>query len=299
MPMRRQNRFGPDRFSPGRRAVVIGALALPLMGFRSFQSLFAPDAELWPRWEAHDPQSSMAVDWAAWDTWLASHVIAGPDGITRIDYGAVTAEERTRLDRIIDALAAVPVSGLNRDAQMAYWLNLYNAVTVKLILDHYPVESIRDIKLGGGLFGGGPWDASLVEVEGQPLTLNEIEHRILRPIWQDPRIHYGVNCASIGCPNLWPTAWMPETLDAELDAAARAFVRHPRGVEITRRGGEVRVTVSSIYDWFVEDFGGTERGVLAHLQRHATPETAAQLAELRSIDGSAYDWSLNDAGAVD
>jgi len=287
----------------------------------------------------------MAVDGAAWDTWLARHVIAGPDGITRIDYGAVTAAERTGLDRIIDALAAVPVSDLKRDAQMAYWLNLYNAVTVKLILDHYPVESIRDIKLGGGLFGGGPWDAPLVEVEGQPITLNEIEHRILRPIWQDPRIHYGVNCASIGCPNLWPAAWKPETLDAELDAAARAFVRHPRGeettrrggedratecsyyvwvveayggargaeleeaagawvrrrrgVERTRRGGEDRVTVSSIEDGVVEECGGRERGVLAHLRRHATPETAAQLADLSSIDGSAYDWSLNDAGAVD
>ncbi len=295
----------PDlsRARASRRAVIAGALALPLMGFKGFDSLFAPKAELWERWQQHDPSSSVALDWSDWDAWLGRHVMAGPDGINRFDYSEINGAERAALDAIIDRLAAVTVSTLNRDQQFAYWVNLYNAVTLRLVLDHYPVESIRDIKLGGGFFAAGPWDTALVTVEDTALTLNDIEHRILRPIWRDPRIHYAVNCASLGCPNLKPEAWVAESLDTDLDAAARAFVRHPRGLSIERRADTFRVRISKIYTWFDDDFatapGQSERGILEHLQRYAAPETAQQLAELARIDSSDYDWSLNDAGRVD
>ncbi|MEQ8587223.1 MAG: DUF547 domain-containing protein [Thalassobaculaceae bacterium] len=286
---------GPARIA--RRTVLGGLAVATLTGFRSLEGLFAPDAEPWPRWEAHAPGSDRRVDWTRYDSWLARHVVAGTDGVTRIDYGAVSGADRAELSAVIDALQTVAVAGLDRDQQFAFWANLYNAVTLKVVLDHYPVASIKDIDLGGGVFGGGPWKAALVTVDSVALSLNDIEHRILRPIWRDPRIHYAVNCAAVGCPNLRGTAWHAETLERDLDAAARAFVNHPRGVRPSSGSERDGLVVSKIYDWFAEDFGGDEAGVLAHLQRYAEGETAGFLAERRGIKGTAYDWSLNDLRA--
>ena len=121
-------------------------------------------------------------------------------------------------------MAAVRVSGLGRDEQCAYWINLYNALTLEVVLDHYPVDSIRDIDISPGLFSQGPWGKKLITVEGEQVSLNDIEHRILRPIWRDPRIHYAINCASLGCPNLQPRPFTGRTLDHALDLAAMRFV---------------------------------------------------------------------------
>jgi hypothetical protein len=254
-------------------------------------ALAGPEAELWQRWTAHDPSSDRRVDHDAWGALLSVLSREGPDGVRRVDYGAITGETRTKLDRYLETLQAVPVSQLARAEQFAYWVNLYNALTVQVIAEHYPVDSIRDIDISPGWFSNGPWGAELVTVEGAALSLDDIEHRILRPIWQDPRIHYAVNCASIGCPDLAPDPWTSEGLDARLDAAARAYVNHPRGARVEDDGGLV---VSKIYSWFIEDFGGSEVGVLDHLRRHADTDLAAALAGRDGFDGTAYDWSLND-----
>jgi hypothetical protein len=250
----------------------------------------APKADLWQRWTAHDPASAAIVDHAAWDGFLARYRVMGEDGIARVAYGAVTPDDRAALDAYVDGLAAVPVSGLNRPEQRAYWVNLYNALTVRLVLDHYPVKSIRDIGALPSWLGGGPWKQKLVTVDGETLTLDDIEHRILRPIWRDPRIHYVVNCASLGCPDLPAHALTADNAEAVLDQAARAYVNHPRGVTV--RDG--RLTVSSIYVWFEADFGGGDTGVIAHLKRYAAPALGAQLETVDAIAGDAYDWSLND-----
>ena len=276
-----------------RRSVMMlgaGALLTSAATFRPASALAAPKSELWPRWEAHDPAAITRVDHAAWDALIARYRVPGPDGVARFDYGAVTAAERATLDAYVGLLAATPVSALARPEQLAFWLNAYNALTVKVILDHYPVRSIRDIDISPGLFADGPWGRKLLEIEGERVSLDDIEHRILRPIWRDPRIHYGVNCASIGCPDLPPMAFTAENADAQLQAGAAAFVNHPRGA----RFDGARLIVSSIYDWFVEDFGGNDAGVIAHLATHAQPELAARLAGLQRIDDDSYDWSLND-----
>jgi hypothetical protein len=172
---------------------------------------------------------------------------------------------------------------------MAFWINLYNALTLQVVARRHPVDSIRDIDISPGWFSDGPWDAVLVSVEGEALTLNDIEHRILRPIWRDPRIHYAVNCASLGCPNLAQTPYRARQLEAQLERAARAFVNHPRGV----KAEQGRVTASRIYDWYREDFGTSEAELLAHLRRYAAPGLAARLAAAGAIAGYAYDWNLN------
>ena len=112
----------------------------------------------------------------------------------------------------------------------------------------------------------------------------------MRPFWNDPRVHYAVNCAAVGCPNLAMTAFRGATLEAALETQARAFINDPRGVTIA----DGKITVSSIYAWFEEDFGGTEASVLEHLKRYAEPALKAQLEEFSSIDAYAYDWDLND-----
>lgn len=251
----------------------------------------APKSKLWPRWQAHDPASTQSVDHSEWTRLIAAYVRPGDDGINRFDYGGVTPADRAALDAYVARLSATPVSALTRDEQLAYWINFYNALTIRVVLDHYPVSSILKIDISPGFFAIGPWGRKLVAVEGEELSLDDIEHRILRPIWRDPRIHYAVNCASIGCPNLLPLAYTADRVDELLDANARAYVNHPRGADL--RAG--RLTVSNIYDWFVEDFGGTEIGVLAHLREYAAPELADALRFVDDIDGYEYDWALNDA----
>ena len=272
-------------------ATCLGAPTRPMA--RPFESLFAPKARLWRKWEAFDPASQARVAHADWDRFLRRYVVHAADGINRVAYGRVAASDRAVLRRYIDALTAMPIWRYNRPEQFAYWANLYNALTVAVVLAHYPVKSTRDIDISPGLFSTGPWDRKLAAVDGEPLSLNDIEHRILRPIWRDPRVHYAVNCASLGCPNLQPTAFTGDHLDDRLDAAARAYVNHPRGSRI--EGGVL--IVSSLYGWYEEDFGGSPAGVIAHLQRYSDGPRAAALARIGGIDGYEYDWRLNDADA--
>jgi len=176
---------------------------------------------------------------------------------------------------------------------MAYWINLYNAPTVKVVLDNYPVDSILHITISPGWFSTGPWGKKLVTVEGEQLSIDDVEHRILRPIWRDPRIHYVVNCASIGCPNLRRRAFTGNRVDAMLDAAARDYINDWRGAAF--REGELYV--STLYKWYAVDFGGTVPKIIAHLGRYARGELAKGLAAATSIAGYRYDWDLNEAPA--
>ena len=256
----------------------------------SAQLFGAPEPDLWPRWTRHDPGSQAGVDHTPWDAFLGRYLSMHPDGIARLNYAAA-ADGRSALDDYVGRLAATRVSFLNRAEQFAYWVNLYNAATVQVILDHYPVASIRDIDISPGLFSNGPWGAQVTEVEGEALTLDDIEHRILRPIWGDPRIHYAVNCAALGCPNLQSVAFTAANTESLLEAGARTYVNHPRGARVD--GGDL--IVSSIYIWFDEDFGSSDAGVIAHLQRYATGALASDLAAATAIDDHAYDWALNEA----
>jgi hypothetical protein len=261
-------------------------------GFGSGERLFAPSADLWKRWQAHDAASRAVIDHGVWDRLLKKLVAPGEDGLNRFRYGGAGQADRQTLDRYVSSLTALPISTYNRAEQMAYWINLYNAVTVQVVLNHYPVKTIRDIDISPGFFADGPWGKKLVTVEGETISLNDIEHRILRPIWRDNRVHYAVNCASVGCPNLQPAAYAGATLEAMLEAGAMAYVNSPRGVAI--KNGSI--TVSKIYDWFIADFGHDEKSVMAHLTKYATPELARQLSAIGEIEDVAYDWRLNDAG---
>lgn len=247
---------------------------------------------------SHTAGSKQTVDHAAWDRLLGKYVSKGDDGVNRVDYTAWKAADHGPLKNYIKSLETIDPGKLDRPEQFAFWANLYNAKTIDVVLDHYPIGSIREITIDEGLFGflkksvgaGGPWKAKIINVAGRALSLDDIEHNILRPVFKDPRVHYAVNCASYGCPNLGTQAFTAAKLDAQLDAGARAYVNHPRGIAVDGSG----LRASSIYEWFQADFGGTEAGVLKHVRKFAGDKLKSKLKGRSSIDGYAYDWTLND-----
>ena len=249
----------------------------------------APKAELWPRWQTHDAASTARIDHSVWSQIIARYLRASPDGIARFGYGGVSKADRDRLNAYVARLSATPISTFDRREQFAYWVNFYNVLTVKTVLDHFPVNSIRDIDISPGWFADGPWGAKQVTVEGEKIALDDIEHRILRPIWKDPRIHYVVNCASVGCPDIPPVAVTADNAEKLLNDGAARYVNHTRGVTVDG----TRIVVSSIYSWFEDDFGGNEAGVLNHLRRFAAPALMTKLKGRDGYDDHTYDWKLN------
>ena len=285
-----------------RRIVLIAFGGLALL---SACILAAPDVQAAAQTNAitdtfrpHKVGSGIAIDHHTWDELLKTYVKPARDGVNRVRYAAFKSTGHAALKSYIANLQSVDPANLARPEQMAFWVNLYNAKTIDIILDHYPVKSIREIALESSLLGllkktvgvGGPWKAPVVTVKGHALSLDNIEHDILRPIYSDPRVHYAVNCASYGCPNLQATAFTGAKIDQQLDAAARAFINHPRGFAV--RSG--RVTASSIYDWFQVDFGGSASAVLTHARQYANSELKSALDGKTNIDSFDYDWSLND-----
>lgn len=246
----------------------------------------APDAKIQQLWMSYDETSTTEVSHQAWQQILDTYLDTEHDsGVNRFDYDAVTKADRRLLNDYLDALQEIEPPLLSRAEQLAYWINFYNALTVQVVLEEYPVESIRHIRFLSSPFG--PWDKDLVKVNNQSLSLNDIEHEILRPIWKDPRIHFAVNCASIGCPNLIGEAFSAANSDELMEAAASDFINHSRGVEIS---GDSRVTLSSIFDWYSDDFGDNESEIMSYIRRYR--HTSDEIDNITSFEYQ-YDWALN------
>ncbi|KEQ17261.1 DUF547 domain-containing protein [Endozoicomonas numazuensis] len=248
----------------------------------------APSSEYWKLWDKSNEQSLKSVDHSAWGQFLERYLKVSPDVEGRVlAYGKVSAEDRTRLKEYIQSLTKVDPRQYSRAVQMAYWINLYNALTVELILENYPVKSITKI---GPWYAFGPWDQELTKVAGQSLSLNDIEHRILRPLWQDKRIHYAVNCASKGCPDLASEPYTAVNLEKMLAEASRRFINQKKGVEFV--GG--KLVLSRIYEWYGEDFGA-RKDLLVHLKANANEKLKKRLEKYTGLIDYRYDWSLNDS----
>lgn len=239
-------------------------------------------------------QTAEPVDHSAWDRLLKTYVKPGADGLNRVDYASLKADGLPALRKYIATLEQVDPRKLDRNDQFALLANLYNAKTLEVVASRYPIKSIKDISLGGGLVAsltGGPWKAKVTKLGGVTLSLDDIEHGIMRPIFKDPRVHYAVNCASVGCPNLGTEAFTGAKLNAQLEQAAKDYVNSPRSV----RFGNGKPVISSIYVWYIDDFGGTDQGILDHLRKYAAPGLEKRLAGVKALGGDDYDWSLNDA----
>jgi hypothetical protein len=215
---------------------------------------------------------------AAFDTVLKANVSAG-----QVDYRALKAAPAA-LNGYLDTLAAVRESEFkawSEPRQLAFYFNLYNAATLKLIVDHYPVDSIKDI---GNIFSG-PWDQKVVRLFGETITLNNLEHDILRKDFNEPRLHMALVCAAKGCPPLRNEAYVGKRLDAQLDDQSRVYLTGSFGLQIDRPKGEARI--SSIFKWYGKDFPS----VRAFVEKHS--DQSLMGLKIRYLD---YDWSLNGKG---
>lgn len=271
---------------PTRRSIVsamgLGALAAPARASPSALARFSPRRA-----------GAGEVDHEPFDRLLARYVSGAPDGINRVVYARWRGApaDLAALKDYLRHLQASDPRVLTRPAQLAFWINLYNAETLRVVLDAYPVHSI--LAIHPILLALGPWKHRTLRVADVDLSLDEVENGVLRPLFADPRIHYALNCASLGCPNLRPTAWRAADLEPALDAAARAYVNHPRGVRLEPRG----VRLSSIYKWYSADFGAAPDGVLRHIRAYADERLRMKLVGAR-IAGYGYDWGLNDVAAA-
>jgi Protein of unknown function, DUF547 len=280
------NTAKPDVFTT-RRTALVGVFCLALI------PTMAGAAGVTETFTKHTPGSTAAIDHAVWDKLLKAHVTPDAGGLHRVNYKAWKAAGHQELKTYLAGLQKVDPTTLDKAEQFAFWANLYNAITINVVLDKYPVKSIKDISLGGGLkalVAGGPWQAKTAKVLGQDLSLDDIEHNVLRAVFKDPRVHYAVNCASYGCPNLPNGAFTGANLDAALEAGAKAFINHPRGIAVD--GGAVKA--SQIYNWFIADFGGNAEGVLSHVRKYAEPALKTKLEGITTIASHDYVWTLND-----
>jgi hypothetical protein len=221
------------------------------------------------------------VDHSIYGRLLKVHVIEG-----RVDYNGFKKDE-AQLDAYLAALEEIDPGTLNKQEQMAFYINAYNAWTIKLILGAWPdLNSIKDL---GGLFQS-PWKKSFVKLRQRVVTLDHIEHNILRPRYKDPRIHFAVNCASVSCPPLLNTPYIRSELDRQLDTVTTNFINDP---DSNRIKGDA-LHVSRIFKWFDEDFNGD---VLGFFKRYARGELKKQLdsrGEGLKIKYLHYDWGLNN-----
>lgn len=244
-----------------------------------------PKQDLWARWTKSAKIPTVKINNRLYADFLARNVVRGRTGINLVKYGKVSAADKANLRKYISQMESMNVDLFTKDQQMAYWINLYNAKTVDLVIAAYPVSSIRNVRSYLTL---GPWDDKVLKVNGVALSLNDIEHRILRPIWKDVRIHYAVNCASIGCPNLSTRPYDAVNLNAKLEAAARDFINHSRAFNVK----DGKLQASSIFSWYQSDWGN-EGAVIRHALRYANAATKAKLAGRTKIDSYDYNWSLN------
>ena len=227
------------------------------------------------------------------DALLARYVVG--DGV---NYQGLI-QDRARLDQYLANLVQMDVESfakLSREDRFAFWINAYNGFILRLIVEHYPIDSIRD--LGGTLFDQ-VWDQRVIPLGhlvpdlGQAvLSYSELEHKILRPQFADARVHAAINCASESCPPLLPHAFVGATLDRDLDRIMQAFVQDPRRNQLKEATGQLEL--SSLFDWFAEDFERDQGSVRAYVAAFAGDLGGAWIesAGIRYLD---YSWALNDA----
>jgi hypothetical protein len=247
------------------------------------------EPEAWSIWSVSDESVVTAIDHSAWGEFLGRYLQAHESGINFVAYSAVTISDRNSLRAYLKQLTDQDPRQLRKTEQLAYWINLYNALTVEVVLRNPDKDGIRN--MGERLFSSGPWDDKLIKIAGESLSLNDIEHRILRPIWRDHRIHYVVNCASISCPNLAPVPYTAECMEDMFSDAEKSYINHPRGVRFDDQG---QLTLAKLYSWYSDDFADDEAELLRYLSTHHAT-AAVRLREYAGRVRYNYDWSLNSS----
>ncbi len=219
-----------------------------------------------------DTPKPTSLSHQAWDGLLKKYVSASG----KVDYAGFKTDV-SKFDAYLQSLQSNPPQpDWARNEKMAYWINAYNAFTIKLIVDNYPVSSITKLN------GGKPWDKKWIKIGGKTYSLNNIENDILRPKYKDARIHFAVNCAAKSCPPLLNRAWTADNLISNFEKQAKAFINNPSFNVITAN----KVQVSKIFDWYGADFGN----LIAFLNKYST----TKISSGAKVEFKEYDWELNN-----
>jgi len=257
---------------PSRRTLLAASLAASLAVPLAACVTTAPARD----WTAYSPGSATRVDHRAWEVFLSRHAVPATDGqgdaVTLVDYARVPAADRELLDEYIAGLARTDPATLDRAEQLAYWINLHNALVVRLVLDHPIVSSPDEIEIGG-LLDNGPWRTTLIEVVGRPVSIRGIVETALRPVFRDPRWHYALSEATIGGPTLRRDPYLGAEIDGQLEEAALDYVGSARAVSIV---GEAQ-HLNDLWRRNMIDFGGNQAGVIANIQLYAPSDVRQEL----------------------
>ena len=224
---------------------------------------------------------SVLLDHSLWDELTKAHV--NENGYPNYK-GFI--QDSSKFNTYLNQLTSNhPKESWSSNERKAFWINAYNAFTVKLIVDNYPVETIKD--LGGGIYRvNTPWDIKFIQIKDKTYHLNDLEHNILRKEWSDPRIHAAVNCASISCPKLMKGAYLAEQLDEQLDRQMKAFI-HDTTKNII---GEKEVKLSKLFKWFSGDFKVEHTSVIDYINSYSD----VKIKKSARVEYFDYDWGLNE-----
>jgi hypothetical protein len=209
---------------------------------------------------------------AAWNTLLQKNVSASG----KVNYKGFKAQKAALQSYLDDLSANPPASDWGRKETMAYWINAYNAYTVKLIIDNYPLSSITNLE------GGKPWDKKWIKLGSKTYSLNNIENDILRPKYKDARIHFAVNCAAQSCPPILNKAWTAANLNGNFDKQAKAFINNPKFNKISADA----IEISKIFEWYAGDFDD----IITYLNKYST----TKINPGAKVSYMEYDWALNE-----
>nr|WP_297789688.1 DUF547 domain-containing protein [uncultured Allomuricauda sp.] len=246
-------------------------LILSLLFVKTFFFVHSPiNGQHEPKTESvHSFRENACPDHTLWEFLLQRYV----DDTGRVDYKGFSKDKQVLEGYLRILKENQPVRDWNKNEKLSYYINLYNAYTVLLILDNYPIESIKKIR--------GPWDQRLIPLNGELISLGDLEHQILRKMGE-PRIHFAINCASASCPKLSNKPYLPNTLDQQLDRAAHEFINSERNhIE-----GD-HLQLSKIFKWYKNDFFN------GNIRNYINGFTTTPISQNAKVDYLEYDWNLN------
>jgi len=222
---------------------------------------------------------------SSWDMLLKKHVFNW-----KVNYKGFIAD-KAKLVAYLQKLDKADISAYSQKKKLAFWINAYNAYTVKLIVDNYPLKSIRDLS--------SPWKKKICNVAGETVSLDHIENEILRKEFSEPRIHFAIVCAAVGCPDLQPFAYRGDQIEAQLGTTARKFFTSPKHFKVIgdeEDGRYIFIHISEIFKWFGDDFGANKKAWVRFFIPYSEGENLGLLenAETIRIKYLKYNWSLND-----
>jgi hypothetical protein len=218
--------------------------------------------------EAEKPKFMISHD--KFDALLSKYVSSNGD----VDYKGLK-NDVSKLQVYLNELTSIQLASLSKNEKLAFWINAYNAYTIKLIIDNYPVNSITDLE------GGKPWDKKWIMLDGKTLSLNNIENDIIRPQFNEPRIHFAVNCAAKSCPPLLNKAWTASNLESNFVTQTKKFINNPQFNKVTEKS----IEISKIFEWYGEDFGDIFTFFNKYSDTNVSPSAEKKFLE--------YNWALN------